>query len=264
MSFKFQLPPITAETDITKLRSYLMQMTDQLEYALNNIETDNFTQTARRTITKQAEEVTEVSVGDAIEQLKALIMKNAEIIEEQMDEISQDLHGEYTAISNEFGVYKAETDNKITANAEGVSMSLSRTQTISTNLDVLANNAATKSELAVVNNTATANNTWITNTDGYIKAGLLFTEGGQDVVGIAMGQVTTTTDGQGREVINRQGFYTTYTPQELAFYKDTMKVAYVSNNQLFINNAVLVNGAKLGRYQMLDIAGKGLVIKWVG
>ena len=58
MSFKFQLPPITAETSVAQLKSYLMQMSEQLEYALNNLETDNFTVDAKQKITSTAAEET--------------------------------------------------------------------------------------------------------------------------------------------------------------------------------------------------------------
>ena len=264
MSFKFQLPPITAESGIDKLRSYLMQMTDQLEYALNNIETSNFTLDAQKQIVQKPEQYTEQSVDEAVSLLKDLIVKNAEVIESHMDEISQELHGEYTAISNDFGTYRVENDARVTANAANITANFTQVQTVQSNVDVLASNSATKTELATVSAKAESNDTWINKTDAYIKAGLLFTEGGQDIVGIAMGQVNTVTDGYGREVLNRQGFYTTYTPEELAFYKDSVKVAYVSNNQLYINDAVISGGTKIGRYRIEDEAGKGLTIKWVG
>ena len=105
MSFKFQLPPITAESGIDKLRSYLMQMTDQLEYALNNIETSNFTLETQNQIVTKPEQYTEQSVDEAVAVLKDMIIKNAEVIESHMDEISQELHGEYTALSSDFGEY---------------------------------------------------------------------------------------------------------------------------------------------------------------
>lgn len=263
MSFKFQLPPITAESGIDKLRSYLMQMTDQLEYALNNIETSNFTLEAQQQITKKPEQYTEQSVDEAVSLLKDLIVKNAEVIESHMDEISQELHGEYTAISNDFGTYRVENDARVTANAEGLQANFNEIQTVQGNVNTLSSTKADASDVSALQTVVGDNNAWITTTEAYIYAGLLSKEGGVRTVGIAMGQIQTETQG-GETVLKKQGFYTTYTPQELAFYKDSTKVAYVSGDQLYINKAYVLDFLNLGRYKIDDESGKGLTIKWVG
>lgn len=263
MSFKFQLPPITAESGIDKLRSYLMQMTDQLEYALNNIETSNFTLEAQQQITKKPEQYTEQSVDEAVSLLKDLIVKNAEVIESHMDEISQELHGEYLAISSDFGTYRVDNDARVTANAEGLQANFNEIRTVQGSVSSLGSSKANADDLATLQSIVGDNNTWISKTDAYIHAGLLWTEGGERIVGIAMGQVETEMQG-GEEVLKRQGFYTTYTPKELAFYLNTTKVAYVSNDKLFINKAVVNSDFNLGRYEIKDVSGKGLTIKWVG
>ena len=263
MSFKFQLPPITAESGIDKLRSYLMQMTDQLEYALNNIETSNFTLDTQNKMVTKPKEYTEQSVDQAIAVLKDMIVKNAEVIESHMEEISQELHGDYTALSSEFGEYKQESTAQITANAENITQQYTTIQTIQgdvsnlgSDVSDLSNNKADASDVA-------SQDAWISRTDSYVKTGILYYEGLQAIMGIALGQIQTE-EVNGETVMVRQGFYATFTPQELAFYKDTTKVAYVSNEQLYITDANIINGLNLGRYAITDEPGKGLTFKWKG
>ena len=261
MSFKFQLPPITAESGIDKLRSYLMQMTDQLEYALNNIETSNFTLEAQQQITKKPEQYTEQSVDEAVSLLKDLIVKNAEVIESHMDEISQELHGEYTALSSDFGEYKEESTAQITANAQNITQNYTLVQNLQN--DVSSLDDATAGAISDINNTLSGDASWMQQTDSYIKTGILYFDGLNPVTGIALGQIQTEIV-NGEKVMKREGFYATFTPQELAFYKGDTKVAYVSNEQLYITNANVIDGLDLGRYTIKDESGKGLTFKWKG
>lgn len=264
MSFKFQLPPITAESGIDKLRSYLMQMTDQLEYALNNIETSNFTLEAQQQITKKPEQYTEQSVDEAVSLLKDLIVKNAEVIESHMDEISQELHGEYTALSSDFGEYKEESTAKITANAQNITQQYSTIQTVKGDVSGLQSNVTDLSDNKANATDVSAQNSWITQTDSYIKTGVLYFEGLTPITGIALGQIQHETV-NGEDCMKRQGFYATFTPQELAFFIGSTKVAYVSNDKLFINKAEIITGdMNFGRYAIKDESGKGLTFKWKG
>lgn len=264
MSFKFQLPPITAESGIDKLRSYLMQMTDQLEYALNNIETSNFTLETQKQVVTKPEQYTEQSVDEAVAVLKDMIIKNAEVIEQHMDEITQELHGDYTALSTEFGEYKQESTAQITANAESITQNISVTQTIKSDVTGLQSNVTDLSNNKANATDVSAQNTWISKTDSYIKTGVLYFNGLTPVSGIALGQIIHETV-NGEDCMKRQGFYATFTPQELAFYIDTTKVAYVSNDKLFINKAEIITGdMNFGRYAIKDESGKGLTFKWKG
>ena len=148
MSFKFQLPPITSETSIDKLRSYLMQMTDQLEYALNNLETSNFTENTKKELSQTSTTIAQQTTDSSAEVLKAFIVKTAEVIETQMDSMEQTFHGQYTALSSQFGKYREETDNRITANANDITANFTNVQTLI---------GETNSNLATVNTIDTTN-----------------------------------------------------------------------------------------------------------
>ena len=263
MSFKFQLPPITAESGIDKLRSYLMQMTDQLEYALNNIETSNFTLETQKQVVTKPEQYTEQSVDEAVAILKDMIIKNAEVIEQHMDEITQELHGDYTALSSEFGAYKEESTAQITANANSITQNISITQTIRSDVAGL-NSSVSNLNINKANATdVSTQGSWIQQTDSYVKTGVLYYEGLTPVTGIALGQIQHEIV-NGNDCMKRVGFYATFTPQELAFYKDSTKVAYVSNDKLYINKAEILNEFDFGRYEYKDESGRGLTLKWKG
>ena len=166
MSFKFQLPSLNETMSNQQLRSYLTQMTDQLEYVLNNLETSNFTQETKNQVITKPEQQTQQNLDEAVAILKDMIIKNAEVIESHMDEISQELHGDYTALSSEFGAYKEESTAQITANAQNITTSFSQIQTIQTDVGNL--DSATSGAITNINNTLDADASWMQQTDSYI------------------------------------------------------------------------------------------------
>lgn len=256
MSFKFQLPPITSETGVDKLRSYLMQMTEQLEYALNNLETANFTESSQKEITKNSEAVAQATTDASVEVLKAMIVKNAEVIEQQMDSMEQNLHGEYTALSSQFGTYREETDNKIEANANAITQNYTDVQTLigETNDNLSATQSQVDAQDAIITETSR----WETTTKGYIKSGLLYYEGLTPIYGIAIGQITID-ENDPEECMLRQGFYATYTGKDIIFYKGTTEVARYSDIEAIVNQ-LNTNKIIMGDFT-ISVGSDGLTIK---
>lgn len=256
MSFKFQLPPITSETSIDKLRSYLMQMTDQLEYALNNLETSNFTETSRKEIASTSTEIAQQTTDASVEVLKAMIVKNAEVIEQQMDTMEQNLHGEYTALSSQFGTYREETDNKIEANANAITQNYTNVQTMigETNDNLADTNAVVSDQGAILSDTTD----WKTITEAYIKTGLLYYEGLTPIYGIAIGQITID-ENDPEKVMTREGFYATYTGSDIIFYKGTTEVARYSDIEAIVNQ-LNTNKIVMGDFT-ISVGSDGLTIK---
>lgn len=231
MSFKFQLPPITSETGIDKLRSYLMQMTDQLEYALNNLETSNFTENTKKELSQTSTTIAQQTTDSSAEVLKAFIQKTAEVIEQQMDSMEQTLHGEYTALSSQFGTYREETDNKITANANAITANFTNVQTMigETNDKLATTRGQVDSQGAVISETSK----WEAITKAYIKNGLLYYDGLTPIYGIAIGQIKIDPNDP-EECMLKEGFYATYTGQDIVFYKDNVEVLRISDAESFL------------------------------
>lgn len=203
-------------------------------------------------------------LSDAINILRANIIRTAEVINQNMESLSQDLHGEYTALSSQFGQYQQTVDAQFEATAEGITQNYSNIQILQTGLGEAQNGISELDRDKADNSVVSQHTTYIIDTKAYIRTGLLWFEGNTPIYGIAIGQVNDVTTVNNQEVMRRTGFYTTYTADELAFYIGTQKVAYISNNKLYITEANVVDKMDLGRYTVDDISGKGLVFKWKG
>lgn len=202
--------------------------------------------------------------ADAINILRANIIRTAEVINQNMETLSQDLHGEYTALSSQFGQYQQTVDAQFVTTAEGITQNYSYIQSLQTGLGEAQDDIDTLELDKADANTVNAHSTYIIDTKAYIRTGLLWFEGNTPIYGIAIGQVNDVTTVNDQEVMRRTGFYTTYTADELAFYIGTSKVAYISNNRLHITQANVVDFLELGRYTIDDVSGRGLCFKWKG
>jgi len=204
--------------------------------------------------------------ADALNILRANIIRTAEVINQNMETLSQDLHGEYTALSSQFGQYQQETNAHFEATAEGITQNYDAIQIIQGDVRDLGDTKANNSSVANINTTVNQHSTYITQTKAKIRTGLLWydSEHPNGVYGVAIGQVDDVTFVNNNEVMRRTGFYSTYTSEELAFYIGTQKVAYISNNKLFITWANVVDKIDLGRYTIDDEGSRGLTFKWRG
>ena len=201
---------------------------------------------------------TYANVDEALEIIKNTIIKNAEIVTQQMQEIVTSYTGLYEAISSEFGSYRQETDAKITQNAEGLTQAYTNIQQIDSKYGI----ALTDTNEAIVQlaDGAVATNTNFRSvTEAYIKSGLLFYEGLDPVYGVAVGQLTYEVI-NGEKLIKRKGVYSVFTAEELAFYVDDVKVAYFRNNKLYISNAEFLSAVRIGDYT-LSVNGNGFTIR---
>lgn len=172
-----------------------------------------------------------LNVDEAMELLRANIIRTAEVLNEQMETYQQTLHGEVTALSSQFGAYRQETDNKITANAEAITQNLSFVQTLISETN--ENLAETDATVTAQGDLVSATDIWKRVTEGYIKAGLLYYEDDVEVVGVAVGQLTYETV-NGNKVIKREGFYATYTARGISIYKGTTEVSHFADIEALI------------------------------
>ena len=171
-------------------------------------------------------------VDEAIELMRANILKTAEVINQNMDSLQQILHGEVTALSSQFGAWRQETDNRIEANAEAITQNYTRVTTITDSIAEAL--SQTNTELDEQGNIVTENNTWREVTEGYTKAGLLYYDNGVEVLGFAVGQLTYE-EVNGKRVIKREGFYATYTSNGITIFKGTTEVAHFLDVEALID-----------------------------
>lgn len=153
MSIELRLPKITATSEreqLLQLKSYLYQLTEQLQIALNIANEPNGS--AAQQVVIQATNTPTVApppVDAAVTfaALKPFIIKSADIVEAYYEEINKKLEGLYVAQSD-FGTFTEKTEQKIKETSEYTEREFSNVQTIitETRLDFSTSLGATKTE----------------------------------------------------------------------------------------------------------------------
>ena len=234
-----RLPNITASTDSGKLQqmqSYMLQLVQQLNWALNTVETAQVENTP--TVKYESKPATAKEAEETFNSIKALIIKSADIVKAYETTIFSDFNGKYFAESD-FGTYLEETNRKVEENSKGVSESYKQIQAIDTDLDGIAE--------------------YINTTEGYIRRGILDEQG---TIGIEVGE---TMDGSYHR-------YARFTAEKLSFFDiNGSEVAYIGtgdtdksdSNCLYVRGkAVFLGEIQLGGYK--TDTTDGLAFTWIG
>ncbi len=233
--FRLSPPPSMTQLQdsdkkIAVVYTYLFQMSNYLNVALNNLTAENFNTETAKTI--NAATTSEKALSEQAGSLQALIIKTAETVRHEMDVIEVNLAEKYEAISNDFGEYKESASSRITATALGVLQEYGYNSI----LDAL------QSDMADFD-------TYRTTTQNYIKTGLLYhNEEEEPVYGVAIGT----------DVNNPQSHTATFTADKLSFWNNGVEIAYVSNSTLYITDA-RIQRLWLGKWAIRD--RKGFTIK---
>lgn len=264
-----RLPNITGSTEreqLVQMKSYLHQLAEQLQWALQNVDTNNNTAVVAPTA-KSLAPVASGSVGQSDPQatfasIKSLIIKSAEIVEAYYDEINAELEGLYVAKSD-FNTFEEATRAQFQVTSTDITQTYTNIQAIydpqikETNDALDAAKTEIGSTVEEVKKMASDAETYIKTTKATIKTGKLEElDDGTVIHGLEIGQID---ESSGK--VNRR--YARFTADELSFYDDNDdKVAWISNNQLHITEAVVKRKLNTGGY-LVD-ATNGLAFKWVG
>lgn len=232
MAVDLRLPNIkgeTAEEQVAYLKSYLFQLVEQLNWALNLADDSS-------AVVQEKESGKEESARDTFNSVKSLIIKSADIVEAYTEKMEQSFDGRYAAESD-FGTFVEETRNSINATDSEVEQIYQNVQTISGTVDSLGDEV-----LGVLAN---------------IKTGILYyDDAGLPVYGMEIGQRNTV---DGKEVFRK---YARFVSNRLSFFdQNDAEVAYISDYKLYITSAQVLTGLTVGRYY-LDTAD-GVAFKWV-
>lgn len=269
MDLNLKAPPALrgVEADqIKQLHGYLNQMQRSLMLALDGVSVK------AAEMVKQAQQSGsplpdggEATVHEAYRQLKALIIKTAHTIRHEYNELVEEFNSTYLAQS-EFGTFQEGLNQTIVTTAQGVVQNFqydSQLQNLAGNL------AATNQSIADfqglldgINSGISGLESYNINTEQYIKTGLLyFDENNVPRYGVAVGEKLTTITVNGQEVIRRTNLVGTFTSDRLSFWQNDVEVAYVSNNQLYIQEAKVLGNLFIGNW-VIDTT-YGFAIKWV-
>ena len=247
------MPPYpngSVQQQLTQQYSYLFQMAQQLNMALAALESGGASAGGGQR--KRAGAAASASAADAasenneqFQNLRAMIIKTAKQVTRNMEQLEVRLGEEYVATS-QFGTYVQRLSAYLEANPEAL------TQYYSFCSDLAANVAAVDAAFS----------SYRLDTEGYIRTGIVYYDGLAPVYGVAVGQNLTTTEIDGRQVVEQNNFRAVFTAQKLSFWQDSTEIAYVSNNRLYITSITVLDSISIGSWRMES--GSGLTFKWIG
>lgn len=247
MSLDLRLPNITA-TDATgqvmQMKNYLYQMVQQLNYSMQTVQTSAAEAAVQAAQTASAASKTDPA--STFSEIKALIIKSADIVNAYYEQINRRLEGVYVAQST-FGTYTEQTSQEIEENSTNINQAFTNIQQVQVALDEAVNDMLKIESILV-------------SVNAYINSGLLYTdEEGVPVYGIEVGQ-RTEIDGQ--EVFNR---YARFTSNKLSFYDSNgNEVAYISDYKLFISNVEITGSYRIGHLVDTVQSDGSIVTKYMG
>ena len=220
----FDSPPVLQGDEkgqLLQLQRYLMAMSDKLNLALMDITIEQMAPETRQTIT-QTKETNEKQY----ETLKSMIVKTAEIVRNEMTEITARLESNYEALSSQFGTYERDLENTITATAEGILQEYDYEERIS----------------GLENGT----DAFYRRINQYIFSGLVDEANGK--YGIAIGENVTAYDANGNPYLNTNRKTATFTMDRLSFWQGTVELAYFSNQVFHIAQGEVTQSMKMGNH----------------
>lgn len=250
MSIDIRFPNITATTDAGKLQqvqSYMYQLVEQLNWALNNIDSISVQPSVTAsTVVSTTQKDDPVSNFNSI---KGLIIKSADIVNAYYEEIDNllKLSGEYVAeatFPEGSATFVEKTNLTVDANTKDITLLLTDMQEIISDIDKIVNEQK--------------------DVKAHIKAGVLYYDDAETpIVGVEIGQTVTR---NGAEVFNR---FARFTAGRLAFYDpaaaaDDEPIAYISGYNLHITNAHITGSFKIGGYRDFVDSNGGIVTRWEG
>lgn len=218
----FNNPPALAGTPEVKLNQmyhYLFEISNQLNESLMAVSIDQMEPETRKTI-QRAARAGEKSTEDYTN-LKSLIIKTAEIVRGEMDEIRTHLDGQFEAISRQYGTLLEDVHRDI----------------VTTAMDTMDSYNYTERIQSVEENTEE----FINRINAYIHSGILDEN---NTVGIAIGYNVTNPDG----TLNQANKMATFTADRLSFWLNNTEVAYFSNQVFHIESGEVTNSMRMGSY----------------
>ena len=250
MAVDIRLPNITGKTEreqLLQLKSYLYQLSEQLQWAFSTISTQGgdgsssvvINQVVGATSSGDSSENT----GPSFNELQSLIVKTADTVEAYYEEVTSKLVSEYVALSD-FGTYTEVNEAIEKKTAQYTENAYTRIAQVETDLDVL-----TKA------------------TRGYIKTGIIVESltaeeaasygktKGDALIGIEVGE----------DIGGSFTKYARFTAGRLSFYNQAgSELAYIGTDKLYIREVEIKESFQEGGYKDFIDANGGIVTKWVG
>lgn len=254
----FVQPPILRGTEaaqMAQIRSYLYQLSRDLNHTLSNLSAENFStgSAAQSVLSGGMSKEQKKTLQEGLGNLKSLIIKTADAVTKTVETLSAELHSDYVAES-EFGTYTENIDTILNATAAG--------------LDLALNYYADLSDL--LHGVSEDFDSYKTDVQGYIRQGIIAEEDGKPTIGIAIGRDILTTgeketvDGKEYEVIDKKSDMAIWTTERLSFYVNGLEVAYFANNALNVDTVIVNTKLVIGEAKWQIDHSRGFALQWIG
>lgn len=232
----FDNPPTLSGEEAEQLQQlyrYLSTISDQLNTALMDITIEQ--------LAPETKEIVTAGGGEALQKqetaLKSLIIKTAQIVRTEMDEIKTTLQYQVNAISDQFGALNTQLTNKVNLTAEGLQQAFEYIEELT---DYTDEDKSYKNRL-----------------NQYVNIGVVrYDDQNNPVIGIAIGENITNPDGS----INQNNRLATFTVDRLSFYQGAAEVAYFANNIFHISNGEITSTLKMGNHTWKRMADGALAL----
>ena len=248
----FTQPPVATGSEreqLEKLQRYLVRMAKDLNLALGSVESGTYVREGGAG-GKAADPAVQKALEQQAEQLRSLIVKTADEVHAEYEELTESLASNYIAKS-EWGTYEEIIRQEIVSTSEGIVRSFDY-----------------DSRIESLQKDAAGFDAFRTQSEGTIRQGIVGYNGASPVIGIAIGQnlkVTqeqVTVDGVAYDVLEEGQAMGVYTATGLEFWQNGRKVAYLSNNRLVITDAEISGSLITGKWEIST--ARGFTLRWVG
>ena len=233
MAIDLRLPKIsapTAEGQMAQMQSYMYQLVEQLNWALNTVNeaVTGDTTNVEMSGSQGNAQMTEEEAANTFNALKALIIKSGDIIEAYQEKMQLTFDGIYTAQSD-FGAYQEVTNQQLTLQSNQITQNYTQLELIDEQLR---------------------------KTNAWIRTGELDTE----VWGVEVGRIEEV---GGVETIAR---YARFTDGGIYFFLpgNDDPVAWMTGQKLYITQAQITGSLYLGGYHIDVDQNGGIAFKWGG
>ena len=239
MGVDIRLPMITAQTEagqLEQVKSYLYQLAEQLNWALETVEKQAEGAVERAVVAAGTAEVK--APESTFNSIKSLIIKSADIVNAYYEEINKKLAGVYVAESD-FGKYEEKTSQEIEATSNKITQIFSNMQTITDDIGKITESMVT---------------------NAYIRSGeLYYDENGTPIVGLEVGQRV---EKDGESIFDQ---FARFTASGMTFYDENgNEAAYITDKKLLINNAKVEYSFVIGGFEDTVLSDYSVVTKWIG
>jgi hypothetical protein len=302
MGIELRLPQIQGSDreQLQQIRSYLYQLTEQLQWALSNIDTVGGTGSGVNAASGNLpnQQIGGITISNSVSainpeitfaKIKDLIIKSADIVDAYYDEINKKLKGLYVAQSD-FGTFIERTELDIEATSEYVDQTFGSVQALITDTveglkvtfgglgneidgvtgeveNLKTSNEATNGKIGELNDAIGDINSTIADlkvavieANAYIRSGELYKI--DNAIPVYGLEIGQRNTINGVEVFNK---YARFTSDRLSFFdKNANEVAYISDRKLFIENAEITASLREGGFVDTITESGNVVTKWVG